>query len=559
MQNVISPPYEYPRSHAHDAEPLLARVRRAIARRMPTPLQLLTLAIISLILLPLAYLVVRALGTGEQGLAYLTSGRTLAVIWNSVVLMAACVAAAAAIGVPFAWLTTRTDLPLRRFWLIAGMLTMVIPSYIGAMMFIEAFGPRGMLQSLLEPLGVVRLPSIYGFFGAWMAITLFTYPYVVLPVRAALLNIDPALEEAARALGHKPWAVFRRVVLPQLRPAMAVGMLLTALYTLSDFGAVALMRYDAFTRVIYLQYTGSFDRSRAAILALMLVLLTIGLLILERRVASSTRGRNYRAGTGCARKPVTVPLGRWKLPAIGFCAALVGIGVFTPIAVLAFWLVRGVNAGIVIDDLTRATLNTVTASGLAALVVGLLALPPAVLAVRSVTSRHHRRLNAWLAQSAYLGNVLPGLVVALAFVFFAANYLPSLYQTLPLLIIGYCARFLPFSIGATRSALLQISPRLDEAARSLGLRPWQVMLRVTTPLARAGILAGVALVFLNAMKELPTVLLLSPTGFDTLPMRIWSANMEARMAQTGAPALLLIAVSALSLILILREERARRR
>src|SRR5690606_4635797 len=200
-------------------------------------------------------------GAGEAGLAYLLDGRTLKVISNSLLLTGAVVAAAALIGVPFAWLTARTDLPFRRFWLVAGLLTMVIPSYIGAMMYIAAFGPRGLLQSLLEPFGVQSLPSIYGFWGAWLSITLFTYPYVVLPVRAALLNMDPALDESARSLGMNRWKVFWRVTLPQLRPAMATGMLLTALYTLSDFGAVALMRYDAFTRVIYLQYTSSFDRN----------------------------------------------------------------------------------------------------------------------------------------------------------------------------------------------------------------------------------------------------------------------------------------------------------
>lgn len=520
----------------------------ALPLRLPTPLQAITGLIVALVLLPLAYLIMRALSAGEAGLAYLLDGRTLAVVGNSLLLMIAVVGASALIGVPFAWLTTRTNLPLRRLWLIGGMLTMVIPSYIGAMMYITAFGPRGLLQGLLEPLGITHIPSIYGFFGAWLAITLFTYPYVVLPVRAALLNMDPALEESARSLGLRRWAVFFRVTLPQLRPALAAGMLLTALYTLSDFGAVALMRYDAFTRVIYLQYTSSFDRSRAAILSLVLVALTLGLLYIERRIAAQKR--NYRAGTGSQRQNKPVALGRWTIPALLFCAALIGIGVITPVAVLGYWLTRGMTAGMDFTNLVAPTLNTVGVSGLSALIVGLLALPPALLAVRQSS-----RLNRWMVQFAYLGNVLPGLVVALAFVFFAANALPSLYQTLPILILGYSTRFLPLSIGSTRSALTQINPRFEEAARSMGLRPWQVMARITAPLARAGIFGGMALVFLSVMKELPTTLLLSPTGFATLPTAIWTAHNEVRLAQIGAPSLLLVAVSALSLIFILRREQ----
>jgi iron(III) transport system permease protein len=152
--------------------------------------------------------------------------------------------------------------------------------------------------------------------------------------------------------------------------------------------------------------------------------------------------------------------------------------------------------------------------------------------------------------------VLPGLVIALAFVFFAANYLPTLYQTLPILILGYATRFLPLGIGSTRSALTQVNPRFEEAGRSLGLRAHQVTWRITVPLARGGVLAGMALVFLNAMKELPTTLLLSPTGFKTLPLEIWMANSDGRFAAVGAPTLVLVVVSAVSLALMLKNQRS---
>jgi len=514
--------------------------------RMPSPLQMVTVLIVALVSLPLLYLVVRALGAGQEGLDYLLNIRTLNVIVNSLVLTAAVVTAAALIGIPFAWLTARTDLPFRRFWLVGGLLTLVIPSYIGAMMYIAAFGPRGLVQSLLEPLGITQIPSIYGFWGAFLAITLFTYPYVVLPVRAALLNMDPALEESARSMGLNRWKVFFRVTLPQLRPALASGMLLTALYTLSDFGAVSLMKYDAFTRVIYMQYTNSFDRHRAAILSLVLVAVTLGLIVMERRAAN--KYRNYRIGVGCQRQITPTPLGKWRVPALIFCGMLVVVGVVTPVVVLAFWFVSG--AGEKSVELLQPTLNTLSAGGVTALVVGLVALPPAMLSTRT-----NSRFNRWLVQFAYLGNVLPGLVVALALVFFAANYLPALYQTFPMLILGYSTRFLPLSIGSTASALTQINPRFEEIGRSMGLRSWQVMLRITAPLARGGILAGMALVFLSTMKELPTTLLLSPTGFETLPTEIWTAHAQVQMSRLGGPSLLLIAVSALSLFIMLRQEK----
>lgn len=531
-----------PRRPASSQQP---RSRLAL---LPLGLRLFAVVVVGLVLLPLLYLVIRAVGAGERGLALLVDPRTLTVIVNSLLLAGAVVLASTLIGVPFAWLTARTNLPGRRFWLVAGLLPLVIPSYIGAMAFIAAFGSKGMLQQLLEPLGVTQLPSIYGFFGAWLAVTFFTYPYVVLPVRAALLNMDPALEETAHSLGLCRKRVFLRVTLPQLRPALAVGMLLSALYTLSDFGAVALMQYDAFTRVIYQQYRNSFDRYAAAILSLILVVIAIALLIIERRVASAAAKRNFRIGVGATRRMRTIDLGKWKWPALAFCASIVGIGLVVPLVVLGSWLTRTVTLTEAPPDLLAPTLNAIGASGLAAIAAAVLALPLAILAVRS------KRLSGTLVQLAYLGNGLPGIVVALALVFFAANYLPWLYQTLPVLVFGYVVRFLPLSIGATRSALSQVNPRIEEAGRSLGQSPFGVARRITFPMIRAGAMGGMALVFLSAMKELPTTLLLMPTGFKTLATEIWTARDVARFSQLAGPSLLLIAVSALSLIFILRRD-----
>src|SRR5690606_8951688 len=176
-------------------------------------------------------------------------------------------------------------------------------------------------------------------------------------------NMEPALDESARSLGMNRWKVFWRVTLPQLRPAMAPGMLLTALYPLGDFGAVALLRYDAFTRGVYLQYTSSFDRNRAAILSLVLVAITLALLVMERLAAR--KRHNYRIGVGCQRTLQPVALGRWRIPALAFCGTLVTVGVLAPVGVLAYWLARG--AGEITMDLLHPALNTVGASGLTAL------------------------------------------------------------------------------------------------------------------------------------------------------------------------------------------------
>lgn len=517
----------------------------------PSWLQVFAVLVVAVILLPVAYLALSVIGSGQEGLDYLLRPRTLSIITNSITLTIAVTLTSTVIGVLFAWLTARTDLPFRRVFLVLGLLTIVMPSYLVAVTFVAAFGPVGMLRDLLQPFGVQRLPDIYGFFGAWLSITLFTYPYIVLPVRAALRNSDRALEEAGRSLGLNRWQVFLRITLPQLRPAIASGVMLTALYTLSDFGAVAVMRYNAFTRAIFLQIDSSMRMDRAAILSIVLIIFTLILLVIERRIRSQTI--NYRIGTGVNRQPTRTKLGVWKIPAVLFCTLIIGLGVFTPVLVMLSWTFTPVQIANPLDvNMAEMTRNTLSVSGITALVTALVALPLAVLAVR-----HNSRTNRWLIGLTYTGNILPGIVIALALVYFAANYANPIYQTLPLLVIGYMTRFLPFSIGATISALTQINPRLEEAARSMGLTGWQVARRVTIPLARTGIIAGAALVFLSVMKELPTTLILRPIGFETFAVRIWAFYNDAFRSLIGLPGLFLLVASGVALIVVLWRDRVR--
>ena len=499
-------------------------------------------------LLPLGYLIVRAGSVGlDKAVDLIASERTLAVIGNSAALAVAVTLASLVLSLPLAWLTVRTDLPWRRGWTVLITMPLVIPSYVGGFALVAMMGPRGMVQEFLAPLGVERLPSIYGFPGAFWALTLFTYPYLYLSVRAGLHNLDPAIEEAARSLGYSGLRAFLQVTLPNLRPSITAGSLLILLYTLSDFGAVSLLRFNSFTRAIYLQYSSSFDRSLAALLSLILVLMTVLLLVAERR--SRGRIRYYRGSAGVMRRRPPLALGRWRIPALIFCTMVVSAALIFPTAVIVFWLARGVAAGESLRLIWQPALSSLYVAGLAAGVALILALP---------LGYHGVRYPSWfstlISQSIYVGYGLPGIVIALSLVFLGANYVPWLYQTLAMLIFAYTVRFLPQAVGSVQSSLEQISPRLEEAARSLGLNRRQVAGRITLPLLRPGILTGAALVFLTTIKELPVTLLLGPTGFTTLATQIWSATNEAFFARAAPPALLLLLISALSIFLILSQD-----
>ncbi len=505
------------------------------------------LAVAAAMAMPLAYLVLRTLGAGGEALELLARVRVLETLGRTALLALAVTGASVAVAVPMAWLTVRTDLPLRRMWAVLTVLPLVIPSYVGAFVVVAALSPKGMLQQFVAgPLGVERLPDIYGFPGALLTLTLLSYPYVLLTARGALWGLDPSLEEHSRGLGHSPWSTFFRIVLPQLRPALAAGALLVALYTLSDFGAVSLLRYETFTYVIYLQYDSG-ARTLAAASSLVLVGLAIAVLALEGR--SRGRSRYYRSTVGSVRPPTPVRLGRWRWPAVTLCGLVVLLALALPIGVLGYWLAQGVLAGESMDLVWSTAVNSVYVSALAAAACVVAALPVAVLSVRYASPA-----SALLERATYLGFALPGIVVALSLVYFGANYATPLYQTLGLLIFGYVVLFLPAAVGSMRASLLQVSPRLEEAARGLGRRPHQVLGAVTIPLMRSGLLAGGALVFLITMKELPATLILGPIGFKTLATTIWSAAEAATFAQAAAPALLLVLASAVPMALLLRRD-----
>lgn len=479
-------------------------------------------------LLPVGYLSVRAAQGGWSAISdTLASTRTARLLFRSTLLAAAVTAASAAIGLALAWLTVRSDLPARPAWKVAAALPLAVPSYVGALAYVSTF------------------PYLTGFRGSWLVLTLLSYPYVYLPVAASLERLDPSLEEVSRSLGTGPLRSFARLTLPLLRPPLAAGCLLVGLYVLSDFGAVSLTRYDSFTRVIYQSYRASFDRTPAAILGCLLVLLTAAIVILEGRTRG--RARYHSLGRGAPRTPQVVALGRWRWPAVAFVAAVIGLALGVPALTLGRWITRGVQQGEGLTRTWRAAAGSVAASALGAGVTAAAAVPVAVIA-----ARYSSRAGTAFERASYVGHALPGIVIALSLVFFSARYAPPLYQQLPLLVFAYVVLFLPLAVGAVYASALQAPPALDEVARSLGRRPLGVLRTVTGPLLAPGVAAGAALVFLTCIKELPATLLLGPTGFDTLATRIWSLTNDGSYGEAAVPALVLVALAAVPTWLLSR-------
>lgn len=531
------------------------RPRRAVRRGAhgaPVWVVIAAGSVVIAAMLPVVYLFIRGIDGGETTWDFLTRPQSMKVIWRTVTVIFTVTLFSLIVAVPSAWLTMRTNMPFRKVLAVVLSLPLVVPSFVMATTLIEALGPKGSLQELLEPFGVERMPSIYGLPGATLVLVLMTYPYVYLTVRATIAGLNPELIEASRSMGYTVLGAFRRVTLPLLMPAIGSGGILAALYTLSDFGGVALMRHNTLTVSIMTNYQTSIDRTAGAAMSMILVVFAVALLFIESTIRGRRRYDDASGNVGRTQREIR--LGWWTLPALVFVLLPIIAGVVVPVAVLVEWLLRGFARGLEGAPIVTPLWNSLQASGLAAIATVLMALP-----VAFVTVRYRNWFSDLFGKAVYIGFGLPGVVVALSLVFFAVNFALVAYQTLLLLVFAYAVLFLPVALGSLRSGLMQINPGLEEAAQSLGKTQLQSFVRVTLPIMMPSIFASAAMVFLLTMKELPATLILGPTGFDTLATSIWSASSEAFFTQTAASSLILVAAAGVPTAWLVLREHSRSR
>ncbi|MCS7173629.1 MAG: iron ABC transporter permease [Armatimonadetes bacterium] len=518
---------------------------REVSARKPLPWLLPAPAILvgAGILIPLVYLLLRALEADPSALREVVlSPRSALLLRNTLLLAAGAVIGTLLLALPLALLDVRSGLPPLLTALV-GTLPLAIPEYVGAYAFLAATGPGGTLETLLG----IRVPRPSGYWGAVCILSLFLYPYAFLNLRTALRGVDPNLEESARSLGYGPWAAFARSVGPQLKPALSAGGLLVTIHVLADFATVGLLRYETFSYAIYLQYSAAFDRTVAAWLALLLIGLVASMLWAEARVVRGLRVA--RTGAGTQRTLPRASLGPWWWAAYGYVLVLGLASTGVPVVVLAHWMLRNPEgeAGVL-----RALAGTLQLAAPAALVAVVLALPIAYWSVR-----YPSPVSAAAERVTYFGYATPPLAFALALIFFTLRTAPGVYQTLLLLVGAASLHFLSEAIGPIRTGLYQAPPQLEEAARSLGYGPVSAFLRVTFPLLRAGLLAGFALVFLSVAKDLALTTLLSPPGYTTLAVRVWGYASDAMFERAAPHGLAIVGLGVAAVGILIRTDRWR--
>ncbi len=511
-------------------------MNRDVSIKIPRMLIIPAASVVFLSLLPIGYLFIRTLGSLPDLVPILFRLQVLLIIIKTGLLVVTVCLSCILIALISCWIITRTDIKFKPVW--SGLLPMplVVPSYVGAFIIIIVLGPKGILQKALEPLGITTLPDIYGFEGAWLTLTFLCYPYIFLTLKSAMENIDPALQEIAQSSGYSYWKYFLKIELPLLRPSITSGSMLVILYTLSDFGAVSLLRYQTFTWSIYLQYQAAFDRTLAAGLSLILATIVISILYFEAKTRKNRA--YYRTNARASQSKPLFQLNKWQIPASMLLGSVLLIGLIIPLFFLIYLAFQGFITDQIPKNILNLSINSLTVS-----VVTAISTFGAGSSIALITAKYKHKIAILLENASYIGFGIPGIVIALSLVFFGANYASLLYQTIPFLIFGYTIMFMPALIGAFKSSLLSVNPRIEESSKILGESELGTFRRILLPLTSPGIYHGMSLVFLLTIKELPVTLILGPLDFGTLATALWNASEEAFFLEAAISGVLIIVLS----------------
>lgn len=505
------------------------------------------LLLVAVLSLPMAIVAFGALRPAGDAWSHVAGTLLPEYVRHTAVLTAAAGGLALLLGAGCAWLVAMCDFPLRGFFRWALVLPLAVPAYMAAYAYAGMLDVTGPVQRIVRATvpgaadsflywHVMRIEVVAAIFG------LVLYPYVFLLTRALLEQRSARVLEAARLMGRSPWAIFSRVALPLARPALAAGLALVLMEILNDYGAVTYYGVTTFTTGIFRAWFSLGDLDTAIRLSAILMVVVLAVLGLERLQRGAAR---YEEGAGR-------PVSRYRLRgasaagAFLFCALPLLLGFVLPVAQLAAWSWRVIPTGGAAGLLVLARNSFLLALGAALVCVAL-----------AVIIAYAARLDgSALTRSAgklvLLGYSIPGAVIAvgvLVAVLGVGRVIDGagavlITGTVAALLFGYVVRFMAVAFLSVETGFSRVGRELPSAARVMGAAPLRTLFRIELPLLRRSLIAGVTLVFIDVLKELPLTLILRPFNFDTLATRAFQLASDEQLAQSAPAALLVIATAA---------------
>src|SRR4051812_1119374 len=531
------------------------------------------LGVVALVLAPLASLL-RIASAGDAPLwARLVADVLPAALADTGLLLGGVALVTGTIGIGTAWLVTAHRFPGRDVlaWLLP--LSLAVPTYITAYVYVEILDAAGPVQSALRSLMGWRsradywFPEVRSLPGCILVMSVVLYPYVYIAARTMFLTQSASMLEVARTLGAGRMELFRTVAVPLARPALAVGLSLALLEALNDIGASEYLGVRTLTVSVFTTWLNRGSLAGAAQITAVMLAVVIALILLERR---GRRDRRYTLSTRRPRMAQPVRLPGWA-GAIAFlaCAFPVSMGFILPVC----FLFREVASRGLLDQLDEpflehllTTISLASVATLAALLLGFI-----VVTASRLAKTHLTRTAQTIAG---VGYAVPGTVLALGLLgplvgfdnllntvwrwFTGARLGLVLMGSAGAIVVAYTIRFLPIATGSPAPGPDPVSRGIEDAARTLGAQPRELVLRVQLPLLKPALASAALLVFVDCLKELPATLLLRPLNTETLATLVYGHAARGAFEDGSLAALVIVLVGIVPVIQLTRSAETRR-
>jgi iron(III) transport system permease protein len=476
--------------------------------------------------------------------------KNLGAMWNTVKIAFFVTVFGTIMGVFYAWLLGRSDIPAKGLMRALFSIPYMFPPFLGAMAWKLLLGGRaGYLNKWLRPTFgfILNINSVWGIVFVEIS---YYFPFVFMQVVSALERMDPTLEECARIAGAKQMTVIRKITLPLVLPAISAGALLILITSLAHFGVPSIL---GFSQGIFTLPTrifdaiqsaeGSFEGIRqGAALSIMLVVVVSLALIVQKHVLSSG---SYDIIKGKSMRPTLIKLRASKLPLLVLSIVTLLLIVVVPLVMIFLVaLVNGYGNALVPSNFTLAnyisvfkssgTFDSIKNSMFASVVAGVVCMSLGTL-IAYVVQKIRPKGKGLLEILSVLPYSIPGTVLAVGVILAWSGSLGvSLYNTIWIIIVAYLARYLSFSMKSSSAALLQVHSSLEEAARTCGASHTESLKDITLPLIRPAMVAGFFLIFLPAMREVTTSILLYGPYTRTLGVQIYAMQDAGSMSEAAA-------------------------
>lgn len=478
---------------------------------------------------------------------------TYTALLNSLIIAIGTTLISTIFGVFFAWLVARTDLPFKKIMKIMFLVPFMLPSFIGALAWKILLSPNaGYINRLL--VSIFHLPSspidIMSMGGIIAIESMYLFPFVFLQVTSALERMDPTLEESARISGAGLFTITTKITLPLVLPSILAGALLVALYSLAHFGVPAILGtekgiYNIPTKIYERIYAsgGSFSAIRIGTI-LSTILVISAAIILKAQSMLLKRGK-FQIIAGKSMRPVVLKLRGLKTPLFIFCILYVAVTVILPtITIFFIGGLKTYGLPIALESMTwdnyieifkwkmtkDSIINSIYLSLSSAFVTMLVGVMISYVIVKmKVKGKFIIEFLGVLPFS------LPGTVIALGVILtWSGRFGINLYNTAGIIFVAYIARYMAFSLKSNSAALEQVSDSLEEASRACGATHWQTLKNIVLPLVKPGMVSAFFLIFLPALRELTTSVLLYGPKTRTIGVAIYALNEDGETVRAAA-------------------------